>query len=1140
MLLGILVPLANATVGTPTVPPVTATPNLGQQRVNSRQRLDPNWGRVFLRPGVQDPYKPGWSHTLDTLWGTQAGEAQRNQIITRYQDYAILASSSDSVGDFQFDIWITQTISDIRIYMPSNFTFAYTSSGYGEATTNDKIFSVWTDITNDYSYISVRTLMEDDPIAPGWDCVEVGLIPTISAPSPSFVIIPGLYHVRLFQVRAPFTAGLYHFKIYVDGVSIGAGNFPIVIVRSDLQPARVTGLVLLRELFPPILVSGRITASGTTSLGKYAEAVAYFGPGDFVAADTRGSYYRYWLFGLPAGTYDLAASASGFLEDPSRITVTAGQSLVSDFSELERGVVIYVTVWSKDENGLIPWGNLWQLPYGTNDPSLPINDQGPHRDILLRLYDEYDESLGYWASDDIDAPYGPPWNTATIDGKRSYSPFILKPSTLPSSTSYGVTLTDSRGLPSVRLDGHVPADAADLVEGIGGGSYRLEIQVTGYVMREADDWQRSFTAASSGKFYALQVDLRRSGWIMASAIVPNPFFAPRSNSTLVVVAESTDNLEGALAAGRFPAGANQFTIILEGFNGEYNKFRNSTDYQDSGLQPISYRLEVYMADLAVPFTGNPGIGWYILSAPAPEVNVGFGAVALAVAFHLEPSSIEFTLRSTRIEEPVSIAPWTFPGAGIRVYLIDDVGNLAAILSPNSYGLVQDDGTIIGDPYDIDTSAAGWHGLLRVLFTGTDPGPIAALEGLYPTRIEEGEYLVNVATFGYVQREDCSVYVAPGVAYDLQVDLVQGTQIRVELYFRHEGEPTTFNGFVRVEVYDQEDDLVGASIYAGADPNPSLGYYLPYDPSRDWKLVAGAAEGAGTGPQPQRAFYSRYFYGIPPITWANWPAMTRSDANRLSIAQGASVAFDVYGFHSYQGGRDSRTHKLWADGWDTTNGATRFDQGIRGSRNALDLEGWGNFTVRVWAFDPYGPDGTFDSNGPDGVFGTEDDYTSPDALDGCLSDFRAYAQIDELTGVEAPWGGATAVHVTLEDMSSLSGEVYWVDMYGDQRTLVWAQVIDTSPGGTFASSTTGNYRLWLSAGSHEFFVTTTGREQLWEPFYFKIVAGNGARTFRDIVLTTAGRPIPEFANAPTWLALLSLTLLLLLSKRRIRRCSYRES
>jgi len=1086
--------------------------------------------RVFLRPGVRDEYKPGWSHTLDTLRGTQGGGAQRSQIIDRYQDYAILASMSDSIGDFQFDLQILAPISDIRIYVPSNFTFAYSSSGYGDATTSDKLYSVWTDITNDYSYVSLRVLGEDDPIAPGWHCVEVGRIPTPTLPTPSFTIVPGLYHIRLFQMRAPFTAGLYHFKIYVNGVSIGAGNFPIIIVKSSLNPAYITGLVALRGLAPAILVSGKVTASGTTSIGKYAEAVAYFGPQDLEASDAIASYYRYWLFGLPAGVFDLTASASGFLKVSSRLTVDEGQSLHSDF-ELERGIEVRVTIWSKDANGPIPWGNLWELPYGTNNPNLAIDNGNNHRDILLRLLDQYDESVGYWASDDIDPPYGPPWTLLTIDGKRNYSPLLLKPSTLPSSSSYTETLTDSRGLPSVRLDGHVPADAADLIEGIDAGFYKLEMQVTGYVMAEADDWQRSFTIAPNSRTYSQQVDLRRSSWIMATAIISNAVYAPVSSPTLVIVARSTDNLEKGVAAGTFPAGATQFTMVLEGFNGIYNLHRASTDYQDYGLEPVDYTLDAYMADMATPFAGIAGVGWYLVEEDIVDARISFGATASAVAFHLDALSIEFVLRSMRLQQPMQLAPWTFPGAGIRIILIDELGNMTATLDPFFYGLVQDDGTIIGDPYDIGTGAIGWHDMLRVLFTGLDPGPVSALGGLYPTRMKEGLYHVSTGTLGYIQLRDASVYLHAGVSNDLEVDLVQGAQIRVEVDFRHEGVATGFNGFVRVEVYNQVDTLVGASIYSGAQPNPNLNYYLPFNALEDWKLVPGAAEGAGTGAQPQRAVYSRLYYGVPSITWANWPMMIRSDANRLSMPQGARVAFDVFGFHSYSGSSDSRIERLWANGWDTTNGIAHADSGIRGSRDVQGLEGWGNFTVRVWAFDPYGPNGVFDANGPDGIFGTEDDYTSPDLADGSLSDFRAYVQTTEITDVEASWGGAAVVRVTLEEQPSLLGVVSWIDMFGNLRTLPWAQVIERSPDDVWASSTTGSYRLWLSEGSHEFYVTTIGEEQLWQPFRFEIIlAGPGVHAFSDVTLAPPSTATPEF-KGPAWTAVIPLTALLILFSRR---------
>jgi len=1089
---------------------------------------------VFLRPGVRDEYKSNavfaWSHTLDTLRGAQGGDAQRRQVIDRFQDYAILASMSDSVGDFQFDLWTVRNVSNIRIYMPSNFTFAYSSSDNETLASLDGAYSVWTDITNDYSYISTTTVAEDDPIAPGWQRIEIGRMPTPALPMPSFMIRPGLHHIRLFKVRAPFTAGLYHFKIYIDGRTIGDGNFPVAIVKASMQPAYVTGRVLLRGLFPPTNASGRVVATGSTPLGRYMEAVAYFGPRDFEAADVRGSHYRYWLFGVPAGTYDMTASASGFLKSSSRIVVDAAQSLKLDL-ELERAIDIRVTVWSKCQSGVVPWGNLWQLPYGTNNPALPIDDGSHHRDILIRLIDQYEETVGYWASDDIDAPYGPPWNAFTIDRKRNYSPLILKPSTLPSRTSYTMTLDDVRGLPSVRLDGHVHADAADLIEGIDPGLYKLEIQVTGYVMRESDDWQRALTITPNSRAYALEVDLRRSSWVVATAEISNSLFVPVSNATMVIVANGTDGLEKGLAAGRFPAGAREFTMILEGFNGIYNQLRTSPDYQDYGLALAEYRLEVFMADMATPSTGNFGVGWYLLEEDLLDIRPGPGCSAFLLSFHLQPSSIELFLRSIRLQQPTQRAPWIFPGAGISVYLIDEYGTLAGTLSPLSYGLVQDDGTIVGDPYDIDTGPIGWHGLLRVLFTGIDPGPVVALGGFYPTHIEEGKYYVGVSTFGYLQLEESWLHIVPGALTDLQVDVLQGAHLRVELEFKHEHIPTAFNGFVRVEAYNQDGLLVGASIYAGAEPNVNLDY-LQYDPTRDWKLVLGASEGAGTLLQPQRAFISWLHYGIPVATWANWPMMTPSDANRLAVPRGSITAFDVFGFHYYSGGADSRHEWLWANGWDTTNGVSHPDSGIRGSRDILDIEGWGNFTIYVWAFDPYGPDGVFDFLGSDGVFGTEDDYTSPDLLEGGLSDFRAYEQVTQVTNLEAPWEGTATVRITLEEQPSVLGRVFWTDMYGNVRTLPWAQVAEISADGKWTSTTTGTYRLWLSTGQHQLLVTKFGTEQLWEEFYFDITLPiGGSHTFCDVTLTSVEMVAPEFTSSMWTMLAIVIGSLVAFSRRQ---------
>jgi hypothetical protein len=116
---------------------------------------------VFLHPGVDDAWKQGpWSHTLDTLWNTQAtvGDEQREQVFDKYLDYAVLASASDSIGDFQLDLTLVRNVSYVDIYVPPDFTWLGPS----------REESVWTDITNDYQYIWTSTRHPYDTIGPGW------------------------------------------------------------------------------------------------------------------------------------------------------------------------------------------------------------------------------------------------------------------------------------------------------------------------------------------------------------------------------------------------------------------------------------------------------------------------------------------------------------------------------------------------------------------------------------------------------------------------------------------------------------------------------------------------------------------------------------------------------------------------------------------------------------------------------------------------------------------------------------------------------------------------------------------------------------------------------------------------------------
>ena len=153
---------------------------------------------IFLHPGIADAYNLGWSHTLGTLDGLENGITQRRQVFDKYLDYAILASGSDSIGDLQFDFNLPSkaNVSAIDIFVPPEFTFL--------GATPDE--SVWSDITNDYQFITVTPLDSYDMVAPGWTQVEVGA-------EGGWNMTEGIYHIRLMDLRAPQIASIYFFKI---------------------------------------------------------------------------------------------------------------------------------------------------------------------------------------------------------------------------------------------------------------------------------------------------------------------------------------------------------------------------------------------------------------------------------------------------------------------------------------------------------------------------------------------------------------------------------------------------------------------------------------------------------------------------------------------------------------------------------------------------------------------------------------------------------------------------------------------------------------------------------------------------------------------------------------------------------------
>jgi len=754
-----------------------------------------------MHPGVADEYKPGWSHTLDTLWdnqtaGSAAAGAQQRQVFDKYLDYSILASSSDSVGDLQFDFAIPNlvgpvgsfNVSGIWIYVPPEFQFL-------APTVRE---SVWTDFTNDNQFLAWRVEDQYDPVAPLWTRIAIGS-------DGGWNVTAGNYHVRLFNLRAPSTAGLYHFKIYwhdSDGVtrSIGAGNYPFVIVKSELNPAWVEVTVRTHLATARPWVSGVVRADGTTPEGRSVTGVAYWGPMEFVQNNlvpgAVGALYTTYLFGLAAGTYTLTAEASGFNPTTTaRFTLDPGQSWHIDIVIFDSPDVC-VTIWSKHGTGAIPWHNLWQLPYGTNSP-YDLDTNATWRDILIELYDGEGNFIGFWASNVLgtvgvapDPGPSPAWQhglgatkTIAVWGNKLIG-LHDDEAPWPNRTSYYACLTDNtdvpsislsvvrRGYPSTHWDGHVPWHAADYIAGWPNGQYTVEAFVTGYIMDEADAYQRTFSMVGSN--YNLQFDLRRSNWIEVTLHhqdwMPVAGFPLSGPTTVTLTAEdaagnergvmaflattamSADgDLDGADGSNYYNAGPGPAVdvynggLVIEGWNAVFPNVGDRSaardiNKKDYGLNPTAsthsagqvtlggnpYTIRLYMADMGIPYwpdldaNGFPAwnaTGWYTILGGDPQTSVYLCNTPVPLSFIIVNARIWISLRSVDFEVPAHSRPWTFPGSEIYVDFVNSAGDVVDSLDPTIYGLFQDPGWL-NITYNQNTPAGtrAWWQILGVDYT----------------------------------------------------------------------------------------------------------------------------------------------------------------------------------------------------------------------------------------------------------------------------------------------------------------------------------------------------------------------------------------------------------------------------------------
>ena len=414
---------------------------------------------------------------------------------------AILTSTGDhdSVGDFIFAINFSQpelfktssnpnpnfNYSSVALYIPApvfDKTGKLIQDGFepagglnwdlGENT------NIVTTLTDNYGSIFITRADKNDPYMPGsW---LIYITPSAGMNFTAAREWKEWYYVRINQMKAPFVAGRYFFKIFLgDHYPVRSSttlidstmpmeNWPVLLVKGEADPGIIWGTIRYgdmgnQELYGlPMSLPGRVRAVGYAThpvsgelTGRAVEAHGYFN------SSSRGHFE---IEGVAPGIYDIYASAAGYpeLKVAENVRIYRGQSLMMD-AYLLAGPEVRGEVFSKEEFGVAKWS-------GDRPVSVVIYDSN--------TYDS-ESVVSYSPTNLTHAPF-----TSYVKGNVIYDPDtgytrLLYP---PALTSYGVPggepkkvafpwEHDTVGIPEVTWVGSAattpPKDNAGLFNGVG-------------------------------------------------------------------------------------------------------------------------------------------------------------------------------------------------------------------------------------------------------------------------------------------------------------------------------------------------------------------------------------------------------------------------------------------------------------------------------------------------------------------------------------------------------------------------------------------------------------------------------------------------------------------------------------------------
>jgi len=709
----------------------------------------------------------------------------------------------ETVGDLAFTVTLDEsrgkTASRIDIYIPPEFK-VNTGSSY-----------VWTNATNDYANIEMRKAGSYDNVAPNWYKVSVT----------SPMTRPGNYSIRVFDVTAPSSVGLYFFKVFTDRTSIGAKNFPSIVVSADPNPAYVSGSVRYGGKMPmpegygygaPIFLNatkgegGKVCAVGITAEGRIVIGQAFFN----ASAD-------YTLYGLAPGRYTLNATAAGYApgELPYPISLKAGQSLEGVDIFLEHSPVTTIVALSRWMKQPAIWGDLRN---GTM--LIPIN-----KTMTLEIFDL--------------------WNTTNI---RLIG--LVNHTVESKKTSH---IFEYRG--EKDWDGHIPQENASYVGGIGPGRYFFRVWVNGYVQPSATNewvWRNECAVDYTRNEQNRRIDilLEKTGTLEVTVHFTNSaqMMLRKSvalyNGILTVEAYNLVEEMRARNSTFVPAGSRTASVELTGL------FNSSRDY---GLPLGEYIIFARLVPPTLfggfnhPYYVSVG-GVYLPSIyrygpTGHRVTIGEGLNEISFYVVLQ-GGLNLTVFPVTWQKPFNISAWKYTNSPINVEIRDRYG----VEVYGSYRLLQENRVF----------ASG----RRVPVNNT-----ASVIGL-----DDEIYSIHVFTYGYIQERPVFFSVRRGEMADISVPVVIGGAIRITLVFQKQKMLSPIDTYVkywnstdsmsssnpkvpvRFEIYDSRARFVGAN--------------ATYIPDADTKM-------------PFSSFNAgfRYYYGNATTRWVNYYDTTDGSGQR---------------------------------------------------------------------------------------------------------------------------------------------------------------------------------------------------------------------------------------------------------------------